>query len=84
VTSEVLIIAALLGLIPATLASRKGGSFFWWWIFGAVIFIVALPMALLKRDETHAECPFCREAVRVDATVCPHCQREITLRTAQS
>jgi hypothetical protein len=43
----VLIVAALLGLIPATIASNKGYDFQLWWLFGAALFIVALPMALV-------------------------------------
>lgn len=42
-----LIAAALLGLIPASIASSRGRDFGSWWIFGAGLFIVALPMALM-------------------------------------
>jgi len=44
---EILIIAALIGLIPAAIAQNKGYSFALWWFFGAAFFIVALPAALL-------------------------------------
>jgi cytochrome c-type biogenesis protein len=37
---------ALLGMIPAAIAARKGRNFFDWWFFGASLFPVALPMAL--------------------------------------
>ena len=36
-------IAGALGLIPAAIASGKGHSFGAWWLFGAALFIVALP-----------------------------------------
>lgn len=51
---EILIVAVLLGLIPAAIASKKGRSFATWWFFGAMLFIVALPMALMMKpkDET--------------------------------
>lgn len=39
--------AALLGLIPAMIAQSKGRSFGVWWFYGAMIFIVALPHALI-------------------------------------
>ena len=42
----VLILAVLIGLIPAAIASSKGHNFFLWWLFGAAIWIVALPCAL--------------------------------------
>jgi len=51
---EVLIFAVLLGLIPAAIASKKGRSFSTWWFFGALLFIVALPMALMMKSEDEA------------------------------
>lgn len=44
----------LLGLIPAFIAYRKGRSFGTWWIFGATLFPVALPMALLLTPQVPA------------------------------
>ena len=38
-----LMIAVLIGLIPATIASNKGGPFASWWMFGTALFIIALP-----------------------------------------
>jgi cytochrome c-type biogenesis protein len=43
----VLAVAILLGLIPAAIASKKGRNFFDWWFFGASLFPIALPVALL-------------------------------------
>jgi hypothetical protein len=44
--------ASLLGLIPMAIIRRKGrdghGQFVWW-AFGALLFIVALPAALLAK-----------------------------------
>jgi DNA-directed RNA polymerase subunit RPC12/RpoP len=71
-----IILALILGLIPAFIASGKGHSFFWWWVFGAVIFIVALPFAFLSKD-MRARCPECAEPVKSAAVKCPHCQSEI-------
>ena len=39
----------LLGLIPAAIARSKGRSFGWWWLYGSVLFVIALPHALLLR-----------------------------------
>jgi hypothetical protein len=45
-----LALAALLGLVPATIARRKGRDFLaWWWFFGMMLFVAALPAALLMR-----------------------------------
>lgn len=41
----------LLGLIPAWIAHRKGRNFFDWWFFGASLFPVALPMAILLKTQ---------------------------------
>ena len=37
-----LVVAAFLGLIPATIAKNKGYSFGLWWFFGWMLFIVAI------------------------------------------
>ncbi len=47
----ILITLALLGLIPAFIASRRGRSFFDWWLFGAGLFPLALPMALMIKPQ---------------------------------
>ncbi len=48
---EVLILACVLGVIPAFIAKNKGRSFFAWWIYGALLFIVALPHSLIMKSE---------------------------------
>jgi len=81
---EVLIMAILIGLIPAAIASRKGYSFIGWWIYGAALFIIALPHALIiKPDQALIEkkkialgmkkCPMCAELVQPEAKICKHC-----------
>lgn len=82
---EILLIAALIGLLPAAIASNKGRSFVGWWLFGALLFIVALPAALLiKADPKSIErsqlaqgdskkCPQCAEIVKAEANVCRFC-----------
>lgn len=42
----VMIVALLLGLLPAYLSYRKGRNFWTWWLFGASLFPVALFMAI--------------------------------------
>jgi cytochrome c-type biogenesis protein len=42
---------AILGLIPALIATRKGRNFFEWWLFGFGLFPVALIMALRLPDQ---------------------------------
>lgn len=85
---EILIIAVLIGLIPAAIAQGKGKSFVLWWIYGAAIFIVALPHALIMRSDDRAieskqlksgmkKCPSCAEMIKQDAKVCKHCGRDV-------
>jgi hypothetical protein len=85
---EILIIAVLIGLIPAAIAQGKGKSFLLWWIYGAALFIVALPHAIIMRADDRAiesqqlssgmkKCPSCAELIKQDAKVCKHCGRDI-------
>lgn len=82
---EYLLLAALLGLLPAVIASKKGRSFIPWWGFGGLLFIVALPAALLIKSDAKAleaadlypgekkKCPECAKVVMSEANVCRHC-----------
>jgi len=45
----ILIVAAIIGLIPATIAYKKGYNFLGWWFFGFGLFIVALPYAIVMK-----------------------------------
>ena len=80
-----LMLALVLGLIPAAIAQSKGRSFMGYWLFGTLLFIVALPVALLLQPDRQAldaqalasgdlrKCQACAELIRRDATVCRYC-----------
>lgn len=88
------IIPILIGLIPALIAYKKGYpsksegyNFFVWWIFGASLFIIALPWAILLKSkkgeletrrvsEEMKKCPECAELVKKEARVCRFCGYE--------
>ena len=79
---EFLIVALVIGLIPAAIASKKGRSFMLWWFYGAMLFIVALPMAIFMKPLSESadgkrKCPKCAEFVQPDATICKHCKSEL-------
>lgn len=77
----------VLGLVPAVVAQAKGRSFVAWWLYGTLLWIVAMPHALLLstdqgRIDARAvrqggkKCPHCAEIIRHDARVCRFCGRE--------
>jgi hypothetical protein len=76
----IFVAAILLGLIPAAIAKAKGASFIGFWAFGALLFIVALPVAIfLKREysEGMMGCPVCKKSVSKAAASCPSCGHPI-------
>lgn len=84
---EFLLLGALMGLLPAVIAGRKGRAFGPWWVFGALVFIVALPASLFIESDAKAleaadlytgrkkKCPECAAILKAEANDCPSCRR---------
>lgn len=77
--AQLLLVAVLLGLIPAFIARRKGHTFMGFWLMGTMFFIVALPWAIFapRNPRVFRRCPHCQEWVSAQATACPRCTRDL-------
>jgi hypothetical protein len=64
---EIIVIAVLIGLIPAFIAQKKGRSFVGWWIFGGALFIVALPVILMMKPLRGSESDLKNKVLRQTA-----------------
>ena len=74
---EFLVIALIIGIIPAFIAHSKGRSFFGWWFYGFCFFIIALPHSILISSRENLKdkrkCVQCAEYIMREAQVCRFC-----------
>jgi len=76
-------VAAAVGLIPAKIASDKGRDFLTWWIYGTCLPLISIihaatlqPTRQAMRADGYLPCPWCKEMIRSDASVCRYCGRD--------
>ena len=85
---NIFVVAILIGLIPAIIAQHKGRSFIVFWIYGALIFIVALPHSLLinptakalgnhRLAQSFKKCIYCAQIIKAEYNVCLYCGRDV-------
>jgi len=79
--------SVILGLIPAFIAQKKGRNFYNWWIYGTLLFILALPHAILIKNKNSIDrkrdygakmiCENCGTAFILDSDTkkCPKCRK---------
>lgn len=77
-----LFIGMLLGVITGAIAQKKGESFMAWWLFGTFLFIVALPLIIIKEPKSNQspvcskKCPFCGVTIKFSDLKCNRCGRD--------
>ena len=77
-----LLLWALFAFVSAAIWSSKGGSGFAGFMLGALlgvfglVYVAAATPSVDQQVVPSRECPFCREAMKAEASVCPHCQRD--------
>ncbi|MEX1199685.1 MAG: hypothetical protein WEB02_02745 [Methylophaga sp.] len=85
---ELIILWIFFGIIVGLIAQHKGRSFGLWWFYGAMIFIIALPHALIMSPTAEAlqerekkagryRCPNCQEFIMKNAKICHYCNEAL-------
>ena len=72
---EFVIVWIICGVIAAAIGAKKGETASGF-IIGILLGPLGIIIALLSKGNRRG-CPHCRELVHREATVCPHCQRDL-------
>jgi hypothetical protein len=81
--ATVLILVLVLWVVPIVLTTKLGkqkgrdSAVLYGVALGWIGVLVVWALPADARSSPYRECPFCKERVRKDATVCPHCHRDV-------
>jgi hypothetical protein len=74
---RLLAMALALAFLTAGIARNKGGSSLKWFFAGALVGVIALPMAIFKRKKItypgQKQCPNCAQKLPIQAILCDAC-----------
>lgn len=86
-----ILIILSLGIITALIAKKRQlGHVVLWFVFGCLLAILAIPMAMLMSPKSKKDlksspakkCPFCAEFIKAEALKCRFCQSEVPLEAS--
>jgi hypothetical protein len=78
--SQMVLLALLGALIGMAAASIRNFSL-WWGLLGGVVLGPLAVLLFFAKGTERRPCPYCREPVRADATVCKHCHGSLSAFT---
>lgn len=71
------VVWTICGIAGSLIWQRKGGSALSRFLIGFVLGVFGIAFIAIANPGGRRPCPYCREPMRVDATVCPHCHRDV-------
>lgn len=89
---DLVLLWIVMAIVVSKIAGSKGYESPTWFLYGILIWPIAIvhililpktPIAIQKAIQKKAEaegrkpCPFCAEFILANASVCPHCQRDL-------
>ena len=75
-----IVIWVICGFIAGKISSSKGRTFIEGFLLGVLIgFLGIIAELVLSRKSPSRKCPYCAEVVKIEATVCKHCGRDLPI-----
>jgi hypothetical protein len=84
--SRLVLFQALVGILGAVIASKKGRNPVLWglacFVFPLLLLVIGILPALLKPGKT-IHCPHCKKVLQESATECEYCGQEMPINMVQ-